>query len=124
MISDLTRKNARVVLNFAYRQLVHGQRQRFTFWGWINREHIMFKMQKNSKGIFWVVWKWANSWDGYTKYNTYQLADENLQPLDYQYHMKMLNERADRMTQIEELTLMLPFYLEKSPWKCDATRAA
>lgn len=110
MISELTNKNATVVLNAAYHQLVTGKRQRFTFWKRTGRnvgKWTMYKMKRNSKGIFWTTWEWANSWEGYTERRNYQLADEDLQPLDYRYSHKKLNGWNERPTRIEDLVLTM-----------------
>lgn len=109
MIRNLTRANAQVVLNAAYRQLVKGKHQRFTFWKQDSNGHTwtMYKMKRNSHGIFWATWKWANSWEGYTERRNYQLADKNYQPLDYCYRYKKLNGRNDRPTRIEDLVLTM-----------------
>lgn len=105
MIKELTQQNANVVLNAAYHQLTTGKRQRFTFWKNKNNVWTMYKMKRNSKGIFWTTWKWANSWEGYVERHVYQLADEKFQPLDYRYNHKMLNGWHDRPTRLEDLIL-------------------
>lgn len=107
MISTLTNSNAQVVLNAAYHQLVKGKRQRFTFWKHDGRHWVMYKMKRNSRGIFWATWEWANSWEGYTERRNYQLADKNYQPLDYRYSHKFLNGWDKRPTRIEDLVLSM-----------------
>lgn len=109
MIRNLTRANAQVVLNAAYHQLVTGKRQRFTFWKQNANGHTwtMYKMKRNSHGIFWTTWEWANSWEGYTERRNYQLADSNYQPLDYCYSHKLLNGWSNRPTRIEDLVLSM-----------------
>lgn len=107
MIKELTTKNARVVLNAAYHQLVTGKRSRFTFWRRNEHQWVMYKMKRNSRGIFWATWEWANSWEGYTERKNYQLADKNMQPLDYCYSHKRLNGCQTRPTRIEDLVLTM-----------------
>lgn len=112
MISTLTNSNAQVVLNAAYHQLVKGKRQRFTFWKQDKNGHTwtMYKMKRNSHGIFWVIWEWTcdDLWGGkYTEQWSYQLADKNYQPLDYPYHMKKLQGWHRRETRIADLAFRM-----------------
>lgn len=76
MVEELTKHNARRIINQSYQELLDGKRYRFTFWVRNKNHYLMFKMKRNSKGFFLERWEWLNSNEGYKDKTRIRIPDK------------------------------------------------